>query len=72
MTDQTKLLTNDRSSLNNNQDQFFEEPISESSEVATSISSATGEVTDMIDAAFVAMGGFGRLQKLSFFFNTAC
>ena len=50
MTDQTKLLTNDRSSLNNHQDQFFEEPISESSEVATSISSATGEVTDMIDA----------------------
>ena len=27
------------------------------------------EIIDFIDAAFVAMGGFGKLQKISFFFN---
>lgn len=26
----------------------------------------------MIDAAYVAMGGFGRLQKISYVFNTLC
>lgn len=28
------------------------------------------ENVDLIDEAFMAMGGFGKLQKISYFFNT--
>jgi len=54
--------------VNNTQDQFFEEPISEKNEESTE---DTVVEVDMIDAAFVAMGGFGKLQKISYAMNTA-
>jgi hypothetical protein len=57
--------------LRDSQDALFEEPVSSSisSSVVTD-SSENDEQTDFIDVAFMAMGGFGRLQKYSYVMNT--
>lgn len=52
----------------NHQDKYFEEPVSsQGSEAETE---TDPEFIDMVDEAFNAMGGYGKLQKISYISNT--
>ena len=52
----------------NNQNDFFEEPVS--SDAESQQNQGDQADIDWIDEAFMAMGGFGKLQKISYFMNT--
>ena len=59
------------------QDIFFEEPISLQEDqaaggdnVSSTISSSIDDKIDLVDEAYMQMGGFGRLQKISYIANT--
>lgn len=60
--------TSNQYSLNNNQNHFFEEPVSADDESDNSLAAVPD--IDWIDEAFNAMGGFGKLQKISYLMNT--